>query len=78
MRATIDRAGRVVIPKPLRDHLGLLPGEVDVVAEGTGIHIEPIATDELGEEPGGRLVIGASGMPVDDEMVRALRLGDQR
>ena len=68
----------MVIPKPLRDHLGLLPGEVDVVADGTGIRIEPIATDELVEEGGGRLVIAASGMPVDDEMVRALRLGDQR
>jgi AbrB family looped-hinge helix DNA binding protein len=78
MKATIDRAGRLVIPKPLRDHLGLLPGEVDVVADGTGIHIEPIATDVLEEEPGGRLVISASGVVVDDEMVRALRLGDQR
>jgi AbrB family looped-hinge helix DNA binding protein len=78
MRATIDKAGRVVIPKPLRDHLGLLPGEVEVVEDGTGIHIEPIATEELGEEANGRLVIGASGMPVDDEMVRAFRLADQR
>jgi len=26
MRATIDAAGRLVVPKPLRDQLGLAPG----------------------------------------------------
>lgn len=31
MRTTIDRAGRIVIPKPLRDELGLIEGtEVEV------------------------------------------------
>jgi AbrB family looped-hinge helix DNA binding protein len=78
MRETVDEAGRLVIPKQLRDHLGFLPGEVEVVADGTGIHIEPIATDELGEEAGGRVAFGASGVRVDDEMIRALRLTDQR
>lgn len=28
MRATIDSAGRIVVPKPLRDELGLQPGQV--------------------------------------------------
>jgi AbrB family looped-hinge helix DNA binding protein len=77
MRATIDKAGRLVIPKPLRDHLGVLPTEVDVFADGMGIHIEPATADEIGEKAGS-LVIGASGMAVDDEMVRSLRLSDQR
>ncbi|MEZ5295316.1 MAG: AbrB/MazE/SpoVT family DNA-binding domain-containing protein [Ilumatobacteraceae bacterium] len=32
MRATIDAAGRVVIPKPLRDGIGLSDGgEVEIV-----------------------------------------------
>lgn len=35
MRATIDKAGRLAIPKQLRDHAGLAPGEVEVTAEGT-------------------------------------------
>jgi hypothetical protein len=29
MRGTFDKAGRLVIPKPLRDQVGLTPGEVD-------------------------------------------------
>ncbi len=78
MKATIDKAGRLVIPKPLRDHLGLLPGEVEVAPDGTGIHIEPIANDELSEEEGGRLVIGATGSRVDDDLVRAIRHTEQR
>ncbi len=33
MRATIDSAGRLVVPKPLRDELGLTAGiELDVTA----------------------------------------------
>ena len=78
MKATIDKAGRLVIPKPLRDYLGLLPGEVNVVRDGTGIRIEPIASEEIEEGPDGRLVIGTSGMSVDDDTVRALRDADQQ
>ena len=28
MRTTIDRAGRIVVPKPLRDELGVQPAQV--------------------------------------------------
>jgi AbrB family looped-hinge helix DNA binding protein len=42
MRTTIDRAGRVVIPKPMREELGLRGGEeVDVTLRGGTIEIEP-------------------------------------
>ena len=77
MRATIDKAGRLVIPKSLRDSVGLGPGVVEVVADGAGIHVEPLAAAGL-EEREGRLVIPAAGAVVDDEMVRSLRDGDQR
>jgi len=49
MRATIDQAGRLVIPKAIRDRLGLGPGIVDVVVDGTGIRVEPIAGATLSE-----------------------------
>jgi AbrB family looped-hinge helix DNA binding protein len=77
IRATIDKAGRLVIPKALRDRLGLRPGVVEVVADGTGIRVEPLAEESL-EEQGGRLVIPRSGTPLDDNTVRALRDADQR
>ncbi|HZC42316.1 MAG TPA: AbrB/MazE/SpoVT family DNA-binding domain-containing protein [Streptosporangiaceae bacterium] len=77
MRATIDKAGRLVIPKQLRDQAGLAPGEVEVVAEGAGLRIEPIAGEEFAEEDG-RLVIPPAGTDIDDDLVRALRYADQR
>jgi len=77
MKATIDQAGRLVIPKPLRDRVGLRPGVVEVVADGTGLRVEPIAGESLAQR-GDLLVIPASGTPIDDAAVRALRDGDQR
>ena len=77
MRATIDKAGRLVIPKQLRDHVGLRPGEVEVTVEGTGLRVEPLAEDSL-DERDGRLVIPATGAQVDDALVRSLRDAGQR
>lgn len=67
----------MVIPKPLRDRLGLRPGVVEVVADGAGLRVEPIADESLIER-GDRLVIPASGAAIDDDLVRTLRDGDQR
>jgi AbrB family looped-hinge helix DNA binding protein len=77
MRATIDKAGRLVIPKPIRDRLGLRPGEVEVIADGAGLRVELLAEDDVGEQSG-RLIVPATGTPFDDDEVRALRDGDQR
>jgi AbrB family looped-hinge helix DNA binding protein len=77
MKATIDKAGRLVIPKALRDQLGLGPGEVDVSADGAALRVEPIAGDELVERDG-LLFIPSSGLRVTVEAVRALRDADQR
>lgn len=77
MRATIDQAGRLVIPKALRDTVGMVPGEVEVSADGAGLHIEPIAGDLL-EDEDGFLVIPASDVLVSDDAVRTLRHADQR
>ena len=77
MRATIDHAGRLVIPKQLRDHVGIRPGTVEVTAEGSGLRIELPAEEALVERHG-RLVIGGGGSPIDDETVRSLRDAGQR
>lgn len=77
MKATIDKAGRLVIPKPLRERVGLRPGEVEVFAEGATLRVEAIALESL-EERGGRLVIPAAGVVIDDDDVRTLRGADQR
>jgi AbrB family looped-hinge helix DNA binding protein len=77
MRATIDKAGRLVIPKPLRDRLGLTPGEVEVTADGAALRVEAIAHGEV-EERNGRLVIPASGESISIDDVRSFRDADQR
>lgn len=80
MRTTIDRAGRIVIPRPLRDQIGLEPGEVEVTVDQAGIRIQPLTSERLVEK-GGRLVVAAAvedeGVLTDD-VVTALRDADRR
>ena len=76
MRTTIDAAGRVVLPKPLRLEVGIVPGEVEIVVDGNALRISPVAGDELTEEDG--LLLLPPGPPMTDEDVRELRLADQR
>jgi AbrB family looped-hinge helix DNA binding protein len=76
MRATIDKAGRLVIPKALRDRLGLVPGEVEVMADGSALRVESLAGDVL-EERNGRLVIPPGALTLSDDDVRNLRDADQ-
>lgn len=67
-----------MIPKPLRDHIGLRPGEVEVSSDGVALRVEPLTGDSL-EERGGRLVIPSGGAEeIGDDLVRALRDGGQR
>ena len=78
MRVTIDKAGRLVIPKQLRDEVGLRPGEVEVSVHGTGLRVEPLAGDDVLVERDGRLVIPAAGHQIDDHLVRSLRDADRK
>ena len=77
MRTTIDKAGRVVIPKVLRDRLGLRPGEVEIADDGNGVRIEPV-TQHIVEQVGDRLVIPSAGTPLSADDVRDLRDAGQR
>ncbi|WP_082477905.1 MULTISPECIES: AbrB/MazE/SpoVT family DNA-binding domain-containing protein [unclassified Microbacterium] len=77
MHTTIDKAGRIVIPASIRERLGILPGPVDIMIDGTGIRIEVAAPDDLVEKDG-RLVINGSGTTLTSDDIRELRLADQR
>ena len=73
MEAVIDSVGRVVLPKQLRDALGLTPGtKVDISAYGSGVQITPGGrTARLKREADGRLVSHADTV-VTDVMMYAL------
>jgi AbrB family looped-hinge helix DNA binding protein len=57
MKTTIDKAGRVVVPKAVRDACGLLPGtDVEIRAVEGRVEIEPSPLDVTLERRG-RLVV---------------------
>lgn len=77
MRITIDKVGRLVIPKALREQSGITPGEVEISLDGAAIRIESVAADDLVEEDG-LLLLSGGGPELDADAVRELRLADQR
>jgi AbrB family looped-hinge helix DNA binding protein len=78
MRTTIDSAGRIVIPRSLRERVGMIgQGEVEIEVDGAAIRVEPIAGEGLVDEDG-LLVIPAIGMPITNDMVRELRDAERR
>ena len=66
-----------MIPKQLRDRLGLTQGEVEVEADGADLRVRPMADDTLDEQDGW-LVVPATGQRLTDDAVRELRDADQR
>jgi AbrB family looped-hinge helix DNA binding protein len=72
MKAAIDSVGRVVVPKPLRDALGLQPGsEVEISRYGAGLQLIPAGrTAQVVLEGGVPVVTGDT--KIDDEIVFAL------
>ena len=81
MRVTVDRVGRIVIPKGLRDQLGLqAEDELDATIDGHAIRLEP-------RQATGRVVVDRNGIAVlrsvgdgklTDRMVRDLRDAERR
>jgi AbrB family looped-hinge helix DNA binding protein len=73
MRTTIDKAGRIVVPKAMRDELGLNGGtEVEISLVDGHIEIDVIPTPVRLERRDGRLVAVADREmpPLTAEMVR--------
>lgn len=73
MEAVIDKMGRVVIPKALRESLGLTPGtQVDISVYGEGLQlVRGGRTARLSRSPGGRLV-ATGDTEIDDQTLLAL------
>jgi AbrB family looped-hinge helix DNA binding protein len=72
MRTTIDKAGRVVIPRDVRQRAGLAAGgEVEVGLAGATITIEAVSATEVRQKDG-FLVVPRTGSVLDDAAVRAM------
>ena len=72
MTITIDAAGRVVIPKAMRDALGLAAGvPLAVTTDGVGVRIGPATIGGHLVEVDGQLVaVSSSGRKVTDRELR--------
>ncbi|MDO5495779.1 MAG: AbrB/MazE/SpoVT family DNA-binding domain-containing protein [bacterium] len=69
MMVTIDRAGRVVIPKDVRDRLSLdQNSELEVTVEGDTVLLSPVRS-------AGRRIVEVDGWPVI-ESVRGISTSD--
>jgi AbrB family looped-hinge helix DNA binding protein len=81
MIVTVDRVGRIVIPKALRTALGIAPDtELELTADGRGLRLEPVQRhDRTIEERDGLPLLGwVDAPPFTDADLRQLRDDLQR
>ncbi len=65
--------GRIVLPKPLRDSLGLTAGTtVDVSVYGQGLHVVPGTRAARVEKREGRTVAVSDTRVTDDDLFRLI------
>jgi AbrB family looped-hinge helix DNA binding protein len=73
MKTTIDGAGRVVVPKPLREALGLVAGStVDISRYGAGLQIVPAGRTARLVHDGGVLVATGDTVIDDDDVLNLI------
>jgi len=76
MHTTIDAAGRVVVPKALRDALGLTAGTtLDISIYGDGLQVAPGGRTARLRRVAGRLVAESETVVTDDMVFAALDAG---
>jgi AbrB family looped-hinge helix DNA binding protein len=78
---TIDRVGRVVIPKALRVALGITPDtQLELIPDGNGLRIEPVQRHQRSiDTSDGLPILGkVEGAVLTDDDVRRIRDDIQR
>lgn len=81
MLVGIDRAGRVVVPKEVRDRLSLAPdAQLELDIEGDSIRLTPVRqpSRSIVEVDGWPVIAPAAGHTVTDADVQRWRDADQR
>ena len=81
MMVSIDRAGRVVIPKEIRDRLSLAAdAEFEIDTVGAEIRLTPVraSSRQVIEVDGWPVLAAVAGSSITDADVQRWRDGDQR
>jgi AbrB family looped-hinge helix DNA binding protein len=81
MQVTVDRLGRLVIPKALRVALGITPDtQLELILDGSGLRIEPVQrrARAIETQDGLPLLGPVEGAVLTDDDVRRLRDDLQR
>lgn len=76
METTIDSAGRIVVPKALRDRLGLQPGStIDISQYGAGLQLIPVGRTARLSTVHGRLVATSDTVITDEDVFDMIDAG---